>query len=76
VSAFPGQFRLPSCGARGRLDDVASEDPRRLLTWIYKTGALTVGYDGTVVQALGNTFFNDGTANHNCNFRWWTGFLQ
>ena len=39
-------------------------------------GDLTVGYDGTVVDMVGNTFFNDGTANRNCNFRWWKGFLQ
>jgi len=39
-------------------------------------GALTVGYDGTVIDMVGNTFFNDGTANRNCNFRWWKGFLQ
>jgi hypothetical protein len=39
-------------------------------------GALTVGYDGTVVQQLGWTFYNDGTSNHTCNFRWWTGFLH
>ena len=37
---------------------------------------LTVGYDGTVIDRLVNTFFNDGTSNYNCNFRWWTGFLH
>ena len=39
-------------------------------------GALTVGYDGTVVDMVGDTFFNDGTANRFCHFRWWTGFLR
>ena len=38
-------------------------------------GTLTVGYDGTV-DMVGDTFFNNGTSNRNCNFRWWKGFLQ
>ena len=37
---------------------------------------LMVGYDGTVIERLANTFFNDGTSNYNCNYRWWTGFLH
>jgi hypothetical protein len=37
---------------------------------------LTVGYDGTVIERLPHTFFNDGTSNYNCNYRWWTGFLR
>ena len=37
--------------------------------------ALTVGYDGTVVEAL-QTDVGAGTADRTCNFRWWTGFLH
>jgi len=39
-------------------------------------GTLTVGYDGTVIEMVGDTFVNDGFGTRNCNFRWWKGFLQ
>jgi hypothetical protein len=38
-------------------------------------GALTVGYDGTVVDYVGDTLARDGTANRSCNFLWWTSFF-
>lgn len=39
-------------------------------------GALTVGYDGTVVDMVASTKVSDVPEVHHCNFRWWTGFLH
>ena len=42
----------------------------------YCAGALTVGYDGTIIDLVGDKFVGDGTSSRYCNFHWWTGFLH